>query len=109
MRVHRQVAKRLKSDLVQAGFVPNENKCHWEPSQTVEMLGMEVDMREGIIRVTKGRVEKLKTFVEKLSQVRISNCQTIGQAYGVFAIYVAGIGPRVQVEDEVILCTDYEP
>ena len=36
----------------------NEQKCH-----------REVNMREGIIRVTKGRVEKLKSFVKGMSQV----------------------------------------
>ena len=87
------VAKRLKSDLVQAGFVPNENKCHWEPSQTVEMLGMEVDMREGIIRVTKGRVEKLKTFVEKLSQVEYPTARQLARLTGYLLSMSLALGP----------------
>ena len=68
----------------------------------VEMLGMEVDMRVGITRVTKGRVEKLKSFVESCHSLNIQ------QAYGVFAVYVSGTRSRLQVEDEDILCNDHQ-
>ena len=55
-----QVATRMRQGLVKAGFMPNEKKCKWIPSQSVELLGMKIDLQCGIIKATEGRVAKLK-------------------------------------------------
>ncbi|VDI20858.1 Hypothetical predicted protein [Mytilus galloprovincialis] len=43
-----------------AGFLIAEEKCSWEPSQSVTWLGLVWDMKDGIVYVTETRLNKLK-------------------------------------------------
>lgn len=36
-------AKRVKVDLIAAGFVPNKDKCEWGPSQEMVWLGFQLE------------------------------------------------------------------
>ncbi|KAK3242772.1 hypothetical protein CYMTET_47546 [Cymbomonas tetramitiformis] len=50
-----QVSKLLP----RLGLFRNEKKGHWEPTQLVEHLGLEVDFEEGLFRVTERRLKKI--------------------------------------------------
>ncbi|KAK3243466.1 hypothetical protein CYMTET_46880 [Cymbomonas tetramitiformis] len=53
--------RREKVQLVlhRLGLRRNEKKGHWEPTQVVEHLGLEVDLKLGQFRVTERRVHKI--------------------------------------------------
>ncbi|KAK3287955.1 hypothetical protein CYMTET_4563 [Cymbomonas tetramitiformis] len=45
--------------LARLGIGRNEKKGHWEPTQLVEHLGLEVDLKAGQFRVTSARLQKI--------------------------------------------------
>eukprot|EP00854_Cymbomonas_tetramitiformis_P034015 gene34015-biopygen3239 len=50
---------RVSKLLPRLGLFRNEKKGHWEPTQLVEHLGLEVDFKEGLFRVTERRLKKI--------------------------------------------------
>ncbi|KAK3239843.1 hypothetical protein CYMTET_50259 [Cymbomonas tetramitiformis] len=52
----RQRVERVPNRL---GLKRNEKKGQWVPVQVVEHLGLEVDFKEGVFRVTQARLEKI--------------------------------------------------
>ncbi|KAK3273086.1 hypothetical protein CYMTET_18658 [Cymbomonas tetramitiformis] len=50
---------RVSNFLPRLGLFRNEKKGHWEPTQLVEHLGLEVDFEEGLFRVTERRLKKI--------------------------------------------------
>ncbi|KAK3233099.1 hypothetical protein CYMTET_56584 [Cymbomonas tetramitiformis] len=60
--------RREKVQLVlhRLGLRRNEKKGHWEPTQVVEHLGLEVDLKLGQFRVTERRVHKIHTKAKEI-------------------------------------------
>ncbi|KAK3284535.1 hypothetical protein CYMTET_7830 [Cymbomonas tetramitiformis] len=60
--------RREKVQLVlhRLGLQRNEKKGHWEPTQVVEHLGLEVDLKLGQFRVTERRVHKIHTRAKEI-------------------------------------------
>eukprot|EP00854_Cymbomonas_tetramitiformis_P015010 gene15010-biopygen15455 len=50
---------RVSRLLVRLGFFRNEKKGHWEPTQVAEHLGLEMDLKDGLFRVTEARLWKI--------------------------------------------------
>ncbi|KAK3277511.1 hypothetical protein CYMTET_14487 [Cymbomonas tetramitiformis] len=50
----------------EAGRLRNEKKGHWEPTQVVEHLGLEVDLKLGQLRVTERWVHKIHTRAKEI-------------------------------------------
>ncbi|XP_072037315.1 integrase/recombinase xerD homolog [Amphiura filiformis] len=67
------IAQSVKSDLLQAGLVPNIDKSVWEPVQLIDWLGMSWDSNMGILRVIKRRVDDtiqcIDDIVSKLPRI----------------------------------------
>ena len=61
-----QVSSRVKSDLIRLGFLIAEDKCHWEPCQSLVWLGLVWDMKEGKLKVTQDRIEKMMKNMDSL-------------------------------------------
>ncbi|KAK3238202.1 hypothetical protein CYMTET_51766 [Cymbomonas tetramitiformis] len=51
--------ERVQRVLARLGLTRNEKKGQWEPLQLIEHLGLEVDLRDGLFRVTAARVAKI--------------------------------------------------
>ncbi|KAK3238207.1 hypothetical protein CYMTET_51771 [Cymbomonas tetramitiformis] len=51
--------ERVRRVLARLGLSRNEKKGQWEPGQLIEHLGLEVDLREGLFRVTGTRVNTI--------------------------------------------------
>ncbi|KAK3272990.1 hypothetical protein CYMTET_18741, partial [Cymbomonas tetramitiformis] len=51
--------ERVRRVLARVGLSRNEKKGQWEPGQLIEHPGLEVDLREGLFRVTETRVNKI--------------------------------------------------
>ncbi|KAK3233369.1 hypothetical protein CYMTET_56327 [Cymbomonas tetramitiformis] len=59
-RIEALRARELTSRvLVRLGLSRNEKKRQWEPTQLVEHLGLEVDLKAGQFRVTPARLQKI--------------------------------------------------
>ncbi|KAK3282239.1 hypothetical protein CYMTET_10012 [Cymbomonas tetramitiformis] len=60
-RIEALRARELTSRvLVRLGLSRNEKKGQWEPTQLVEHLGLEVDLKAGQFRVTPARLQKIR-------------------------------------------------
>ena len=49
----------MHSDLLKSGFVPNEDKSQWEPTQIITWLGVIINTIDGFIKATDERIAKL--------------------------------------------------
>eukprot|EP00117_Sycon_ciliatum_P022902 scpid26163/ scgid19621/ Retrovirus-related Pol polyprotein from transposon gypsy; Reverse transcriptase; Endonuclease len=87
-----KVANQMKKDLQNAGFVANEKKCRWEPSQVVEMLGMVVDLRVGAIRASEKRVKKLKSMLSTMSGSRQPSAKLVARMTGMIMSMSLALG-----------------
>ena len=56
--VHRAIAL--------TGFIANEEKRQWVPSQLGELLGFVLDLQHGIFRVPEKRVEALNRLIDTI-------------------------------------------
>ena len=88
-----QVATRMKADLIAAGFLPNEKKCRWEPSQVVELLGMVVDLQKGTVRATEKRVKKLMACVQWLLERKRPSARDLARLTGYLMSMSLALGP----------------
>jgi hypothetical protein len=68
------VAQIVKNDILAAGLVPNIEKSHWVPSQSVDWLGMSWDGLEGSLKVVDRRISDILAFIDsiKISLPRVS-------------------------------------
>ena len=87
------VAKQMKADLLRAGFVPNEQKSQWEPSQTVKMLGMRIDLKVGRIFATERRVARLKECLARLSGLAAPPAREVARLAGFLLSMSLALGP----------------
>ena len=47
----RVVSKLVQQDITSSGFVANDEKCQWEPTQCGELLGFVRDLASGLFTV----------------------------------------------------------
>lgn len=58
----------VRSDLYKAGFITNDEKSHWTPSQVIEWLGIVWDSSHGTIRISDRQLFSIADCVQKISQ-----------------------------------------
>ncbi|CAC5415155.1 unnamed protein product [Mytilus coruscus] len=74
-------SQKVKTDLINSGFVPNKDKCNWNPSQDIDWLGFHWDLKLG----------KLSVPNKKLCDI-VQLC------------YLLQTGSRVKIRDLVGFC-----
>ena len=57
-------SRRVKSDLKNAGFVENTQKSEWDPVEELIWLGVMIDLQQGIIYITKKRIESVISLIK---------------------------------------------
>ena len=62
---------KVHCDLLQLGFLINEDKSQWEPSQVIIWLGVILDTKQGIVSATNQRMTKLKSFINSMIQCKL--------------------------------------
>lgn len=60
------LSKNIQLDLKESGLITNEEKCQWEPCQSLEWLGLVWDSLNGIIRVTDRRIQSILQHLESI-------------------------------------------
>ena len=66
------VAESVYSDLVNAGFVVNQDKCIWTPCSVLEWLGHIWNLKEGIISLPPRKISSLKSIIQLVFKNRIN-------------------------------------
>ena len=69
-----RVCQRIQSDLNNAGFIVNNEKCIWEPCQLLEWLGLVWNSSIGTIAITERRVQSIKEGIQNFYNNGMSTC-----------------------------------
>lgn len=56
----------VRKDIPLSGFIANEEKRQWVPSQVGELLGFILDLQHGIFHVPARRVEARKQLIDTI-------------------------------------------
>ncbi len=62
----RDISCEVQSDLRNSGFVVNEGKSVWEPSPTLEWLGLLWDLQNGVLQIPKRRIVALQSCAQSV-------------------------------------------
>ena len=60
-------AKSVRTDLISAGFVPNDEKSYWDPTQSLDWLGLTWNSREGTLSILPRRIKKVFDTIELIA------------------------------------------
>ena len=64
----RRSSKFVRQSLIEVGFVPNPDKCIWEPTQSSKWLGLFPDTHSGELKIPTTRIESLLCSVSDIFQ-----------------------------------------
>ena len=56
----------IRSDLLKTGFIANDDKCTWQPTQSLTWLGLDWNGQTGIISITPKRIGKVMNVLQNL-------------------------------------------
>ena len=100
----KKVGKIMRTDLLKAGFVPHPEKCRWDPSQQVELLGMQLDLSLGIIKAFEARVKKLHVLLNRLARCSVSSARTVANLAGSLLAISVALGPVCRLRTRGMYC-----
>ena len=88
----------VRKDVRSSGFVANEEKSVWMPSQYVELLGFIVHLKAGIFHVPPSRVDALKQLLDIIiaKDFRVS-ARTLSRLTGSLVSLSLPMGPIVRL------------
>ena len=61
-----KMSATVRTDIALSGFIANEEKSQWVPSQLGELLGLVLDLQHRIFQVPAKRVEALKQLIDTI-------------------------------------------
>ena len=64
---------QVHADLLKSGFLPNEDKCVWEPTQVITWLGSVLNMSSSVISATDKRISSLEEDLAFLLATSLSS------------------------------------
>ena len=65
----RSNARTVRHDLIRAGFVPNDDKSVWEPTQVLDWLGLTWNAAEGTLSIVPRRIQKIFSTIERIIEL----------------------------------------
>jgi hypothetical protein len=60
----------VRQDLLHAGFVPNDEKSTWEPTQILDWLGLQWNSLKGTLSIVQRRVSKILDTIQSITNSR---------------------------------------
>ena len=72
----------IRSDIFKSGFIVNEEKSVWEPTQVMTWLGLIWDGANGTITITGSRVKKLQVSIDKLLEKPQTSARNLARVVG---------------------------
>ena len=99
----KKIAATLKDTLQKAGWVANEEKSCWQPSQKPKILGFVLDLLEGKVFVTEKRVNGLVKWLRMLRSKGRPNAKELARLAGMLVSMSFAIGPVTRLRTRGIL------
>ena len=62
--------RQVQQDLADSGFISNDSKSVWEPTQQIEWLGLLLNSRKGTLSLVHRRVDKISNSIEHITKTR---------------------------------------
>ena len=93
----KKLASDKKQDLLLSGFIPNVDKCIWEPVQEMEWLGVNINMREFSIRIPERRISKAMNTINSLLGSVYLPVRKVASFIGQIISMSIVIGPVAQI------------
>ena len=59
-------ANTVRNDLIRAGFVPNDDKSIWKPTQSLDWLGLRWNSVKGSLSIVPRRIEKILNTIKQV-------------------------------------------
>ena len=59
-------AKGVRTDLVHAGWIINDEKSIWEPTQVIDWLGLKWNSKEGTLSILERRIDKIQNTLRSI-------------------------------------------
>ena len=63
-------SNKVRQDVIDSGFVPQEEKCDWLPSQESVFLGIGINTAEGVLSIPESKIVNIRKLAAKAAQVR---------------------------------------
>ena len=89
-------ANKMQKDLHALGFVVNEEKSSWNPSNHIVWLGFHLDLTAFEISVPDNNIDLLATKLEKTSESEFSTARKLSSLVGTLISFEFALGPIVQ-------------
>ena len=88
----------IRNDLLNAGFIINEQKSHWAPCQKVTWLGFTLDTKNNIFSVPQEKLARLKQkLVKNLAYASHCSAREIAKTVGTIGSMHHAFGPIVHL------------
>lgn len=88
----------VRKDIVLSGFIANEEKSQWVPSQSGELLGFIMDLRYGIFQVPARRVDALNQLIVTIIEKRFTvSARCLSRLAGSLVSMGLALGPVVRL------------
>ncbi|CAB4032640.1 Hypothetical predicted protein [Paramuricea clavata] len=82
LQVSRETAATVRSDIKASGFVPNDQKSVWEPTQIICWLGLQWDGVLGTIAISPQRIETLFADLNDVINQEKVSARTLARVVG---------------------------
>ncbi len=92
LQVSRETAATVRSDIQASGFVPNDQKSVWEPTQLICCLGLQWDGVLGTIAISPQRIETLFVDLNDVINQEQVSARTLARVIGRIISKVQSLG-----------------
>lgn len=93
-----KISAAVRRDIALSGFIANEKKSQWVPSQLGELLGFVLDLQHGIFQVPAKRVEALKRLIVTIMDNNLTvSVRCLSRLSGSLVSMGLALGPVVRL------------
>ena len=89
----RSVSNFVRRSIELSGFLSNEEKSIWDPKQTAIWLGLEIDTKHFVIKITEKRVNKVLNKISKMRGKRVASPRQVSSIAGGIISQEIVLGP----------------
>jgi hypothetical protein len=86
-----------KNDLTLSGLIANDEKCHWEPMQVVEWLGLITNTINFHFEIPPRKIEKAKKNIESVLSSKCISYRELAKIAGFINSLYLAVGPSVRL------------
>ena len=91
-QVTKKVGDRVRQDLARAGLVENISKSKWEPSREITWLGFDLNLEEGRISISPGKIVLLISMLQSALNSRQIKAKLLASIIGKIISMALGLG-----------------